>query len=279
MSGKRSCTKKRILLFAAGTALLLCAGLAGCSAGTQTGEDPAAGRAYLEALESLSPDAVTARLKEQRHERLLAEVDELRAELEADPDSVWEQFHDYVIFGDSRTMGFTYLDLLPEENFITAGGATILLIRTNMDALVEKNPAYIYIAFGVNDVSCGRWDTPEQYVEEYKTILLEVHEQLPDAKIFVCSIVPVIDPAFETSAKWYNIPEFSEAVKEMCDDEELDFVYLVDLDHLMEDYPDQYQPDGIHLVTPVYAPWAIDMITATYNAEAEETFAAEEAEE
>ena len=119
-----------------------------------------------------------------------------------------------------------------------------------------------YEAFGLNDVSIGIWQTKEEYAQEYHEILDTLHETFPNAGIYVNSILPARDPAFNTSAKWYEIPDYSNAVKEMCEENGFSFV---NNDDLAEQYSQYWEIDGIHLQKPFYPYWAANMMMTVYG--------------
>ncbi len=185
----------------------------------------------------------------------LALIEQIRNE-EVD---VWSLFHDYVILGDSRAVGFWYFDFLPEDNCLTGGGDTIRNVEMNMDSILAMNPKYIFLCYGLNDVSIGYWDTPEEYVEEMMQVIADLQQRLPETTVIVSSILPARDPAFELSSKWYNIPNFSAAVGEACKEAG---VIFVDNDAICEQYASWWQPDGIHVRPEFYPYWAQNLIVA-----------------
>ena len=96
---------------------LLCAGLffmtmllSGCKGQQAEAYNASvqAGVSYLQSLEQIDPDTVTQKLREQRLEKLQAERAEREQALLDDLDSVWQEFSDTAILGDSRAVGFSY---------------------------------------------------------------------------------------------------------------------------------------------------------------------------
>ena len=81
-------------------------------------------------------------------------------------------------------------------------------------------------------------------------------------RVYVNSILPARDPAFNTSAKWYEIPDYSNAVKEMCEENGFSFV---NNDDLAEQYSQYWEIDGIHLQKPFYPYWAANMMMTVYG--------------
>lgn len=221
------------------------------------------GVVYLQSLEAQDPDEVDKVLKEQRLQHIQEMRDERLRQLESGEISVWSLFEDYVLLGDSRAVGFSYYDFLPEDRVIAEGGATILDLQENIPNIVALNPSNVFLCYGLNDVSIGVWSTPEEYTTQFADIIAELQAQLPDVNIFISSILPARDPAFEQSEAWYNIPEYSDAVGVMCDN--ISHCYYVDNDETAEEYADLWDTDGIHVQKDFYPHWATNMIVEVYG--------------
>ncbi len=228
--------------------------------------DVSAGRQYLQQLEAQDPAAVDQELKRLRQEKLNALCQERLRQLEADEISVWTLFDGSVILGDSRAVGFWYYDFLPESQVLAEGGSTILTLEEHIPDLEKLAPSTVFLCYGLNDVSIGIWDTPEEYAQQYADIIGELRAALPDVQIYISSILPARDPAFSQSTAWYDIPQYSAAVKEMC---ETNDCHYVDNDDLAEEYADLWEADGIHVQKEFYPHWAANLISAVYRAELE----------
>lgn len=231
----------------------------------------AEGMAFLEAQEAKDPEQVAQSLRERerkrREEEIAARKAQERAELirqiESGEVDIWSLFEDYVILGDSRAVGFYYFDFLDENRVLAGGGDTIRNVALHMEEIKTLNPAYVFLCYGLNDVSIGYWDTPEEYAAEFLTVIQSLREELPGVTVVVSSILPARDPAFELSSKWRNIPQFSEAVARMCQENGIVFS---DNDEISEEYADWWQPDGIHVRPEFYPYWATDLILTSYDA-------------
>ena len=223
-------------------------------------DQTAAGIAYLEALELKDPSEVEQIRKDIYERKLDAQRDQLVQQLMSEMDDPWGMFRDYCIMGDSRAVGFWYHKFLDKGRCIADGGHTIRNITANMDRLVEMAPGTLYLCYGLNDSSIGYWDTAEQYVGEYIQVIRQIQTRLPDAQIVVSSILPARDPAFERSTKWYNIPEWSAALEEAC---EQNGILFANCDSLYDDYPNLWDPDGIHFRKEFYPYWASCLLVAT----------------
>lgn len=244
--------------------LLLIFILSRCAKENKDSETPdlASGIGFLQTLEQRSPDNVDAILKEQREQEILEMRDERLRQLENEEISVWTLFEDYVLLGDSRAIGFSFYLYLPEDRVIAEGGATIRHLQQHIPDIVEMHPSNIFLCYGLNDVSIGIWPTPEDYIAEFAETIQAIQAELPDADIYVSSILPARDPAFETSTAWYNIPEYSAEVGKMC--ETIDNCYFVNNDEISEKYADMWESDGVHLQRYFYQHWATNLIMEYY---------------
>lgn len=252
-----------ILPAAIALAVMLAVGLILVLGGSgDSGGDPgdtAVGIAYLESLEQKDPGAVL-QVREQIYQRKIEEKrDQLVAQLSSGAIDPFSLFQNYVVMGDSRAVGFWYRDFLDKGRVLADGGHTIRNITAQMDTLVSLNPSQIFLCYGLNDTSIGYWSTAEEYVTEYIQIVREIQTRLPNATIVVSSILPARDPAFQKSAKWYNIPEWSDALGQACQE---NGILFADCDQLAVDYPNLWDPDGIHFREELYPYWASCLIAA-----------------
>lgn len=219
-----------------------------------------AGIAYLESLEKKSPDAVIQARRAILQAKLDAQRDEMIrkvSEGEVDPFTL---FQDFVIMGDSRAVGFWYFGFVDKSRTLTGAGHTIRDIPGQMDALAAINPGTVYLCYGLNDTSIGYWKTAEDYTAEFMQVVADMRQRLPDTTIVVSSILPARDPAFQRSKKWYNIPDWSDALGEACRE---NGVIFVDNDGIAETYASLWDPDGIHLREAFYPYWAANLIIGT----------------
>lgn len=231
-------------------------------------ERVAEGVHYLKTLEEGDVAAVEDILASQRQAKQQAEKDEIMRKVEDKVIDVWSLFTDYVLMGDSRGVGFSYYGFMPEDRVIAGGGWTIRDISYHMDQLRALNPSSIFLCFGLNDTSIGHWDTPEPYAAEYLEVVRSLQQEFPNCTVYVNSILPARDPAFDTSQKWYEIPQYSAAVEKMCQENGIPFV---NNDAIAEKYADLWDPDGIHLQEDFYPLWAANMIMTMYGGESIET--------
>ena len=211
---------------------------------------------------SMRPDDVEAELKAIRQAELDAMRDEWRAKLYSGEISVWSLFEDYAMLGDSRTSGFTYYGYLAPERVFADSGATIKKVIDHLEELVALNPSIIFLTYGINDVGIGYWPTPEDYVNEINNTLALLKEHLPNATVYVCSIIPALEPAFKRGPAWREIPDYNDAVRAFCEENGTPYV---DITQLCEEHTDLYQDDGVHLLGGFYPLWGTELIAEVYD--------------
>ena len=221
------------------------------------------GLTYLRELSSRDLSSIDATLAAQKKAHESAERAQRMKELTDGTVDIWSYFTDYVMFGDSRAVGFSYFGFLSENRVIADSGWTIRDLEANLNDIVAMNPSSVYLAFGLNDVGMGYWATPDDYAAEFKTVLETIKERLPNASIYVNSILPTTEEAAaEHDDAWRSIPEYSAAVATACYQSGCVFI---DNDELVAQHTDMFDQDGIHMVRDFYPLWAANMMLTIYG--------------
>ncbi len=217
-------------------------------------DDVKEGVAYIEGLEATDTASIEEELRQLRRA-------ERKAALESGDLDVWAQFTDIAIMGDSRAMGFSSYNLVDESHVFAALGGTIRDIDTYTDQLVSLNPSNIILCYGLNDV--GYWSSVNDYLSDLDKTIEELQALLPQAIVYVNSIIPVTSSALESyskevSERIQDIPDWNEAISQHCEDNSIPYI---DITEEVETHRDLYDVDGIHMQKAFYEYWAIDMIT------------------
>ena len=253
--------KKRTGLLLACT-LLAALLLSGCS-GQKRAEyraDVQSGVSYLQSLETIDPDTVTQKLRQMRLEKLQAERAAREQALLDDIDTVWQEFSDAVILGDSRAVGFSYYSFLDASRVLASSGERIDAIDGHIEDLKKLDPAYIFLCYGINDL--GWYGSAQDYADTLLEKIRLLRRELPEAVIVVSSILPAYEPAVSREKLWLQLPDYTAAVQAMCEE---NGVLFADNTQLSEDYADLWQPDGIHLLPEFYPHWAANLIFASWG--------------
>lgn len=229
------------------------------------------GLSVLQQLSVQDPAAVDRILRQREEESLRqqAEADRknaIRERMEAlEQGSVWEHFSNYAILGDSRASAFAEYHYLDSSRVLAGIGETIWVIPDKLSDVSALSPAYVFIAYGVNEVVGSDWPTGEDYAAAMEQRIGQVREAAPGAKIILSSILPVTDSAVARTPKLGSIPEYNAALQAMC--KRADTVY-VDNDDIADRYMDSlWEPDGIHQRYDFYPYWAKNLLLGVVAAD------------
>lgn len=232
---------------------------------TSSDLDVEAGLEYLKTQEGKNPqlvyDVLSARqkrleeeLKTKKQEERFAEIDKA---LESGDGSIWNLFVNTAILGDSRVEGFKFFSFLDSQYVFSNGGDTIRNIKDWESELVKLNPKHIVLSYGINDVGIGYWSSGEEYAQEFKQILDGLQKVLPESKFYVSSILEAIDPAFDRSPIWREIPTYNEALKKMLEGTEYTYI---DNSEIIKKHINLYDADGVHFHYEFYQYWASNIL-------------------
>lgn len=181
--------------------------------------------------------------------------------LSAARDPQWME--EALIIGDSRTQGVgIYKDpsikitwYAQQSLNISTAFTTKFINIDDPDNLctileaAEKKPVFkeVYFWFGLNDV--GGSET--SFVNSYKKLIDGVRQAMPDAEIYVISVLSVTQ-SFADSSKYgvnnANIKKFNDAIYQMCENYGYRFVYINEAFNAPDGTLMQaYTGDGAHL--------------------------------
>lgn len=178
-------------------------------------------------------------------------------------DPVDESFFESALFiGNSRVEGLALYSAPKGATFYTHEGLLIdnalkkeiIRISTKQHKISIKEAISInkfdsiYIMFGINELG---WVYPNVFIDYYKELIYELQKQIPDANIYVQSILPVTEKKSISTDIYTNdhILEFNALLKKMCKEVK---VYYLDTWQSVADangvLPKEASVDGVHLV-------------------------------
>lgn len=163
-----------------------------------------------------------------------------------------EIFKDSLFIGDSITDSLSAYEVLDERNVIAKLGLTAVGAQKEVINIGEGNFSKVYILFGMNDILMGISD--EKFTQNYMDLIHIIQKKLPNADIYVQSILPV-SPKVQNKKTALNnlkIKEFNSALVRMCKDEGINYI---DLKPLLIGKESLREPDGIHLKYAFYKEW------------------------
>lgn len=157
-------------------------------------------------------------------------------------------FDDIIIAGDSIVEAVSAYGILDDDQVLAEIGAHTWHLSKVTDQIVSSNPKYLILHYGENELD--ELDNAPYFIERYRECIETLKEELPDTVIFVDSIFPVQEKAYNNEPYTVNIPYYNELIREMAED--LDVIYI-DYDPFWEALEtDYYEPDGIHPVMSFY---------------------------
>lgn len=168
-----------------------------------------------------------------------------------------EMFKDSLFLGDSITDSLSFYEFIGESNVIAKFGLTCKGAKDMVDKIAAKNPSNIFIMFGMNDILTG--EDSKQFANSYVELIDSIKERLPDATIYVQSILPV-DLKVKNKKPLLtneNINEFNQSLMDMAEDEGIEYLSIREI---LEQNDDLLEPDGIHVKYKFYKLW-LDYLT------------------
>lgn len=172
-----------------------------------------------------------------------------------------EIFKNTLIIGDFIAQGLYKQEVLG-KSFVLAGESACVHdtvttgVADNLAAAVKAKPKVIFIELGVNDAAL-EGGSADVFEEDYRTFLEQVKGQLPDAKIYVNSILPVGQKAIEEAPGLANIPEYNEHLKTLC--REMNVAYVDNSSFVTDEH---YKDDGKNMKKKYYTAWVKYMVQA-----------------
>lgn len=169
------------------------------------------------------------------------------------------------VVGDSIAYGFNAYGYISDEQNLAQGSVGIRNIHDFtftdndgqevdvLDALEERQPAYIYMSMGMNDVNMC---TEEEYINYYQEAISSIQQLCPNSNIIVAGITPVASDSDYTDNA--EIRKFNDGLEQMIADLQQPNVVYFDAYSIVADpdtqdmNPNYSGGDGIHLASTVY---------------------------
>lgn len=244
---------KKIILLAAGIVItitvVIIAFIYRSGANERSEEKVTQGITYLESLENQDTQAINEIIKTIRTKERLNLAD-------ADESAVWRGFADAAILGDSRAVGFSFYELLPEDRVMAESGAVITDVSKYIDQLKRLNPELVFLCYGINDVKGGLWPETSDYAAECAAQIQAVMNALPNSKVYINSILPANGNAI-WDASYARIEEYNAALGAMAAEKGYGYI---DNTVVVEEHQGLYQQDGLHFQPEFYKYWAANML-------------------
>ena len=162
-----------------------------------------------------------------------------------------ERITDIVFLGDSITARFEWQEYFSDLTVANRGIDSDVTegVLNRLDTVENQHPKKIFLMIGINDIMHKLpLDTSMQ---NYKKILTQLSETLPECKIYVQSVLPVNT---STGIDNSDVSAFNTELRQLCSDLALPYIDLYSL-MVTEDNNFTYTVDGVHPTGEGYAIW------------------------
>jgi len=187
---------------------------------------------------------------ENKGDERLAMIDE---QLESGVYDFNALFSDFFFVGDSRTVAMVDYGYLSSDKTVSEIGARVDHLGWNMNSVVSCQPEKIIISYGVNDTVTYKEDA-YQFVLNYESVIDELKTRLPDAEIYINSILPVSDSCRSVSNE--HIDAYNKELKTFC---RVNDYYYIDNEDIRKEAETYLSGDGLHYYSEFYPIWFFHM--------------------
>lgn len=169
-----------------------------------------------------------------------------------------------IFWGDSIVEALSEYEYLNNYSVVAKKGKDVLKAREDIDTIIKLSPERLFILLGMNDLLV--FEDLSLFIDNYKVLIDRVREGSPNTKIYINSILPVMDKVSSKNPlfKKERIIEANKRLNELAINEGATFV---DIRYIMEENKMLYEPDGIHVKSSFYPKWLNELIK--YNLEGE----------
>lgn len=206
---------------------------------------------YISRMEAVDTTPIEDRIFEEENKQ---SVEELLAEFESNPDSIWKTLKDFdtLIMGDSRAQCFLIYDYMDDAHCLVTHSTTIYKIEEYLPEVEARKPRIIVISYGINDAGLYHDYGIVNYMNDFADLIKDLERVDPGVKIYVNSILPCLESEYERAPNWMVIPEWNAYIKNYCEEHGIGYI---DATELCNQHRDLYIDDGVHLVDEFYPYW------------------------
>ena len=136
------------------------------------------------------------------------------------------------------------------------GGDITEKLLNRLDFLDSTKPSTVFLMIGTNDL--GQNKSLDEIINNYQKIIQELSKKLPDAVIYMQSVLPINQNLFFMKRDYYT-NENIDLLNEMIQKFEKDNVRYLELNKFFKDKNGnldiKYSSDGLHLNGDGYQKW------------------------
>lgn len=162
---------------------------------------------------------------------------------------------DIVFFGDSIIRGSDFRKYFPDKKIVNLGysGDNLSGMLQRVTMIKALKPSQIFILGGINGMTDKN---VKQNAIIYAKLLDRIMETVPDAKIYVNSLLPLSSEKEKSICKNKTIRYFNQLISNVAQKKQIEFIDIYSVyekDNMLN--PD-LTIDGIHLYPHAYDKWA-----------------------
>ncbi|MEE0947082.1 MAG: GDSL-type esterase/lipase family protein [Acutalibacteraceae bacterium] len=161
---------------------------------------------------------------------------------------------DIVFFGDSIIRGGNFQDAFNHKKITNLGcsGDTLAGMVYRVNAIKTLSPSQIFILAGINglsDFNCNK------SIHTYEKLLTAIRTSLPEAEIYVHSVLPLSIEKQRKICKNKTIEKFNGCIEKMCVQGDITYIDLYGKFIIDNQMNEELTIDGIHLNEKGYELW------------------------
>jgi len=162
---------------------------------------------------------------------------------------------DVVFLGNSITNGSNFQSYFQDVKIVNLGysGDIIPSMIDRVEMVQAVNPEKIFIMAGTNDLAHV---SIEKYVERYTALIIKLKKELPDARLYLQSVLPVNHSMRRDYASNNKIEEANVEVAKLAQQYGCTYINLYDLYEEEGEMKIELTRDGVHLKPEAYGIWA-----------------------
>ncbi len=162
---------------------------------------------------------------------------------------------DVVFLGDSLTRASHFSAAFPECKIVNLGytGDSLEGMKDRISMVQAVKPEKIFVMGGINGLKDTKW---EQSLVEYNELITELKKAMPEAQIYIQSVLPIADYKESSICSNSTIVTFNAELQKTAQEQGLIYIDL----YALYEQDGQLNPalttDGLHLLPEAYSLWA-----------------------
>ena len=161
---------------------------------------------------------------------------------------------DVVLFGDSLVRGGDFHKAFPDKRVVNLGlsGDTLGGMRKRASMVKGLEPKKVFFLGGINGLTNFNG---KRCVETYEKLIIDLEQALPEAEIYLHSVLPLAKNKEKSICQNEKIELFNREIERLAEKHGHTFVNLYPL-YLSDGHLDSScTKDGIHLIPEAYDRW------------------------